>query len=143
MCARSCAQAVQRVLNTEGTGVQTIQPLAESLINPATYPEKILVQTGNRLVTVAVADIYWIDAEGDYAKLITNKARHLSNYGIGALETRLNPKQFIRVHRSAMINLHFVQEIQKHIGSYDVIMQNGDVVRVSRSYMDRIRELTF
>ncbi len=137
------AQAVQRVLNPEGANIQKIQPLAESLINPATYPEKILVQTGNRLVTVAVSEIYWIDAEGDYAKLITAKASHLSNYGIGALETRLNPKQFIRVHRSAMINLHFVREIQKHISSYDVIMQNGDVVRVSRSYMDRIRELTF
>jgi two-component system LytT family response regulator len=137
------AQAVQRVLTTEGTNIQKIKPLAESLINSAAYPEKILVQIGNRLVTVAVADIYWIDAEGDYAKLITAKASHLSNYGIGALETRLNPRQFIRVHRSAMINLHFVREIQKHIGSYDVIMQNGDVVRVSRSYMDRIRELTF
>lgn len=137
------AQAVQRVLTTESTNIQKMQPLAERLINPATYPEKILIQTGNRLVTVAVSDIYWIDAEGDYAKLITAKASHLSNYGIGALETRLNPKQFIRVHRSAMINLDFIREIQKHISSYDVIMQNGDVVRVSRSYMDRIRELTF
>ena len=144
------AQAVQRVLTTEGTTIQKMQPLAESLINPATppgqgrlYPEKILIQTGNRLITVSVSDIYWIDAEGDYAKLITAKTSHLSNYGIGALEVRLNPKQFIRVHRSAMISLNFIREIQKHISSYDVIMQNGDVVRVSRSYMDRIRELTF
>jgi two-component system, LytTR family, response regulator len=144
------AQAIQRVLASESAAIQKMQPLAESIINPATppgrgelYPEKILVQTGNRLVTVAVSDIQWIDAEGDYAKLITAKASHLSNYGIGALETRLNPKQFIRVHRSAMINIHFVREIQKHITSYDVIMQNSDVVRVSRSYMDRIRELTF
>jgi two-component system, LytTR family, response regulator len=137
-------QAIRRVLNPDNANIQKIQPLAESVINAAaTYPEKILVQTGNRLVTVAVSDIIWIDAEGDYAKLVTAKTSHLSNYGIGALETRLNPKQFIRVHRSAMINIHFVREIQKQTSSYDVIMQNNDVVRVSRSYMDRIRELTF
>ena len=140
------ASAVQRVLNADSTNIQKIQPLAESLLGAsagAAYPEKILVQTGNRLVTVAVADMLWIDAEGDYSKLITNKGSYLSNYGISALESKLNPQQFIRVHRSAMINIHFVKEIQKYAASYDVIMQNGDVVRVSRSYMDRIKELTF
>lgn len=140
------ASAVQRVLNADSTNIQKIQPLAESLLGAsagAAYPEKILVQTGNRLVTVAVADMLWIDAEGDYSKLITSKGSYLSNYGISALESKLNPQQFIRVHRSAMINIHFVKEIQKYAASYDVIMQNGDVVRVSRSYMDRIKELTF
>ena len=144
------AQAVQRVLHTDNTNIQKIQPLAESLLgggsgasSGASYPEKILVQTGNRLITVATSDIFWIDAEGDYSKLITAKSSYLSNYGISALEAKLNPQQFIRVHRSAMINIHFVKEIQKYPASYDVIMQNSDVVRVSRSYMDRIKELTF
>lgn len=140
------ASAVQRVLQADNINIQKIQPLAESLIGGSTgasFPEKILVQTGNRLVTVAVSEILWVDAEGDYSKLITNKGSFLSNYGISALEQKLNPQQFIRVHRSAMINIHFVKEIQKYAASYDVIMQNGDVVRVSRSYMDRIKELTF
>ena len=77
------------------------------------------------------------------SKLITTKNNHLSNYGISALETKLNPQQFIRVHRGSIINIAFVKEIQKYPNSYDVIMQNADVVRVSRSYMDKIKELTF
>ena len=138
------SQAVQRVTDSRTGNLQKIQPFAESLLNtPASYPEKILVQTGNRLVTVAVADILRIEAEGDYATLVTAAGRHLSNYGIGALEAKLNPAHFLRVHRSDIINLHFVREIQKYPSSYDVILQNGDVVRVSRSYMDKIRELTF
>lgn len=137
------AQAVQRV-NNVNSNLQKIQPLAESLLTAATaYPEKILVQTGNRLVTVAVADIQRIEAEGDYSMLVTATGKHLSNYGISSLETKLDPRQFIRVHRSDIISLHYVREIQKYPSSYDVIMQNGDVVRVSRSYMDKIRELTF
>lgn len=143
------AQAVQRVIDPRTTNLQKIQPLAESLMTTATtgtpnrYPEKILVQTGNRLITVAVSDILRIEAEGDYATLVTAKTHHLSNYGITALEAKLDPRQFIRVHRSDIINLHYVREIQKYPSSYDVILQNGDVVRVSRSYMDKIRELTF
>ncbi len=142
------AQAVQRVTDPRTNNLQKIQPLAESLMATATttadrYPEKILVQTGNRLVTVAVSDILRIEAEGDYATLVTAKTHHLSNYGISALEAKLDPRQFIRVHRSDIINLHYVREIQKYPSSYDVILQNDDVVRVSRSYMDKIRELTF
>ena len=142
------AQAVQRVTDPRTTNLQKIQPLAESLMTTATasaalYPEKILVQTGNRLITVAVSDILRIKAEGDYATLVTAKTPHLSNYGISALEAKLDPRQFIRVHRSDIINLHYVREIQKYPSSYDVILHNGDVVRVSRSYMDKIWELTF
>lgn len=143
------AQAVQRVTDARTNNLQKIQPLAESLLMTATaasadrYPEKILVQTGNRLVTVTVANILRIEAEGDYATLVTGAGRHLSNYGISALEAKLNPQHFLRVHRSDIVNLHYVSEIQKYPSSYDVILQNGDVVRVSRSYMDKIRELTF
>ena len=138
------AQAIQRVTDAHAGNLQKLQPLAESLLTAsATYPEKILVQTGNRLVTVAVADILRIEAEGDYATLVTAAGRHLSNYGIGVLEAKLNPQHFLRVHRSDIVNLHYIREIQKYPSSYDVILQNNDVVRVSRSYMDKIRELTF
>ena len=144
------AQAVQRITDPRTNNLQKIQPLAESLMptvttggTPNRYPEKILVQTGNRLVTVAVSDILRIEAEGDYATLVTAKSHHLSNYGISALEAKLDPRRFIRVHRSDIINLNYIREIQKYPSSYDVILQNDDVVRVSRSYMDKIRELTF
>lgn len=135
------ARAIERI--SSAGNVQAIQPLAESLMPPSTYPKKILVQTGNRLVAVAVADIVRVEAEGDYSKLVTLKGSFLSNYGISGLEGKLNPEQFLRVHRSDIININFIREIQKYPSSYDVVMQNGDVVRVSRSYMDRIRELTF
>ncbi len=136
--------AVQKALNSLQNNLNSVQSLTESLLAPeSTYPEKILVQIGAKLVTVDLAEVIWIDAEGDYSKLITSKQRYLSNYGLGALEKKLDPRRFIRVHRSAIINLAFVQEIQKQISSYDVILQNGDVVRVSRGYMENIKRLTY
>lgn len=136
--------AVQKALNSLQNNLNSVQSLTESLLTPeSSYPEKILVQIGAKLVTVDLSEVIWIDAEGDYSKLITSKQRYLSNYGLGALEKKLDPRRFIRVHRSAIINLAFVQEIQKQISSYDVILQNGDVVRVSRGYMENIKRLTY
>lgn len=135
--------AILKLRNDDIQKVSTIQPLAESLINPLQYPEKVLIQKGQKLITVAVNEIIWIEAEGDYSKIITNKGNFLSNYGISSLENKLNPQNFIRVHRSSIINLSFVREIQKQISSYDIVMQNADVVRVSRGYMENIKRLMY
>lgn len=135
--------AIQKLRLNQSQNLTPVQPLAESLINPLQYPEKILIQQNQKLVTVNVRDIIWISAEGDYSKIITNRGNYLSNYGISQLELKLNPQHFIRVHRSSIIHLEFVKEIQKQLSSYDVIMQNGDWVRVSRGYMDNIKKLTY
>ncbi|MCU0325324.1 MAG: LytTR family DNA-binding domain-containing protein [Spirosomaceae bacterium] len=135
--------AIQKLRTNQSQNLTPIQPLAESIINPLQYPEKILIQQNQKLITINVKEIIWIEAEGDYSKVITNRGSFLSNYGISILENKLNAQNFIRVHRSSIINLEFVKEIQKQISSYDVIMQNGDVVRVSRGYMDNIKKLTY
>lgn len=137
--------AVKKALNSLQNNLNSVQALTESLLTPNenSYPEKILVQIGAKLITVDLSEVIWIDAEGDYSKLITAKQGYLSNYGLGALEKKLDPRRFIRVHRSAIINLAFVQEIQKQVSSYDVRLKNGDVVRVSRGYMENIRRLTY
>ena len=134
--------AIQRI-RSEGQP-NPIQPLAESLMmNSSNYPERILVQIGQKLINIAVADIVWIEADGDYARLITLNGKYLSSYGISTLESKLNPNSFIRVHRSSLINLKYIKEVQKYVSSYDVIMQNNDVVRVSRGYMDNLKKLMY
>ena len=134
--------AIQRI-RSEGQP-NPIQPLAESLMmNSSNYPERILVQIGQKLINIAVADIVWIEADGDYARLITLNGKYLSSYGISTLESKLNPNSFIRVHRSSLINLKYIKEVQKYVSSYDVVMQNNDVVRVSRGYMDNLKKLMY
>ncbi|MEM6514821.1 MAG: LytTR family DNA-binding domain-containing protein [Bacteroidota bacterium] len=120
------------------------RPLTESLLmDTPQYPERILVQSQNKLVTVALDDVIWIEAYGDYSKLVTKKKIFVSNYGISTLEEKLNPTAFIRVHRSSIINLSKVKELNKYTKSYDVSMINGDVVRVSRGYMENIKKLMY
>ena len=119
-----------------------VEALAESLLmGSKSYPERVLVQHNKKLITVAVEDIQWIEAYGDYSKLHVGKEAYLSNYGISSLEEKLDSKQFVRVHRSSLINLNAVKELHKYGKSYDVTMQNGEVVRVSRGYMENIKKL--
>ncbi|WP_106793460.1 LytTR family DNA-binding domain-containing protein [Aquimarina sp. Aq78] len=125
-------------------GENKVRPLAESLLmDQPKYPERILVQSQGKLITIAVKDIIRVEAYGDYSKLITDTGVYLSNFGISVLEEKFNNTILIRVHRSSIINLNKVKELNKYTKSYDVIMQNEDVVRVSRGYMDNIKRLMF
>lgn len=141
------AKAIEKVLSSGDENLQKLKALAENLLieNAAQskYLSKILVQTKNKLTALNVSDIIWVDAEKDYSRLVTAQQSYLSNYGIGQVAEKLDPEIFIRVHRSSIINIHCVAEIFKYPSSYDVRMNNGDVVRVSRSYLDNIRKLTF
>lgn len=120
------------------------RPLAESLLmDQPKSPERILVQSQNKLVTIALENVLRIEAYGDYSKLVTEEKTYVSNYGISTLEEKLSASVFIRVHRSSIINLNAVKELHKYSKSYDITMKNGDVVRVSRGYMDNIKKLMF
>ncbi len=118
----------------------SVTPLAESLLAAgAKYPARILVNKGRRMVTLKVEDIIWVEAAGDYSRLHAEGTTYLSNYGISAIEEKLDPQSFIRVHRSSIINLQRVRELHRYGKSYDVVMENGTVVRVSRSYLDKLK----
>ena len=120
------------------------RPLAESLLMESSkYPKRILVQSQNKLVTIALEDVVRIEAYGDYSKIIVKDKTYLSNYGISTLEEKLHSDIFIRVHRSSIINLNKVKELNKYSKSYDVTMLNDDVVRVSRGYMENIKKLMY
>lgn len=125
-------------------GLERLQPLAESvLLGQSSYPDRILVNHNKKLITISAQDIIWIEAYGDYSKLHLKTYSYVSNYGISTLEEKLNPKNFIRVHRSSIINLQQVKEIDRYGKSYDVTMNNDEIVRVSRGYMDNLKDLIF
>ncbi|MEM7382466.1 MAG: LytTR family transcriptional regulator DNA-binding domain-containing protein [Bacteroidota bacterium] len=132
------ALALQRL----ESGNEQVASLTNSLImERPSYPERVLVQYNKKLITVAVEDILWVEAYGDYSKLHVGQEVYLSNYGISTLEEKLDPNLFVRVHRSSLINLNGVKELDKYGKSYDVTMLNGEVVRVSRGYLEKIKKL--
>jgi two-component system LytT family response regulator len=88
-----------------------------------------------------VEEIMFLEASGDYTILTTKNDQFVSSSGIGKLEEILNPELFIRVHRSTIININFLKEIEKHFnGGMIVKMQSGKSFPVSRTYAKLIRK---
>jgi two-component system, LytTR family, response regulator len=88
-----------------------------------------------------VEDIIYLEASGDYTVISTKNDQFVSSSGIGKLEELMNPDKFIRVHRSTIINLTFLKEIERHFnGGMIVKMQNGKTFPVSRTYAKMIRK---
>lgn len=128
-------------------------PTDPDFISPADNTLSILLATDKfqRLLTgelmslkttklVPAVDTIRIEANGDYAVLVTAEKQYLSNYGISALEKKLGPQLSTRVHRSAMINVNYIKEVYKYLSVYEVVMTNSEVVKVSRSYLENIRK---
>jgi two-component system, LytTR family, response regulator len=136
-------QAVNKVLLNAAKNMDGIKKLSENLqTGSATYPEKVLVDNGNRMLSLHVNDIIWMEAEGDYTKLHSSNKNYLSSYGIGTLEQKLNPVVFVRIHRSAIININMVKEVFKDTNGYYVVLQNGTSHKVGRNYVEVIKKIS-
>ena len=132
--------AVERL--TKSDPQQALAPLTNTLLmDTAHYPERVLVSSNKKLITIEVAQIEWIEAYGDYSKLHTATGSFVSNYGISALADKLDPKLFLRVHRSSLVNLQAIQEVAKYGKTYDITVKSGDSVRVSRGYAEAVKKL--
>jgi two-component system, LytTR family, response regulator len=134
--------AIQKCLSRGDEMINNIRVLTESLQQKG-YPERIFVEQGNKLISIAIADILWIEAIGDYTKLHTHSFHYISNKGISEMEQKLDPSKFQRIHRSAMINLSAIREVYKEASGPQVVLQNGKVLKVSRSYAEALRKIIF
>ena len=140
-------QAVQRLLSRIATPDAGLQRLLQQLTLPSepaapVYPTRLFVPRGLRLVAVPVASIRWAEAAGDYCTLHTTTGPHLSNLGITALQERLDPQRFLRIHRSALVALDAILALERDGSSgYYATLEGGHTVRVSRTYAEALRPL--
>lgn len=140
---RRFSQAIDKVLHQSALNLESIKKLSDSLQSGhAAFPEKVLVESGTRMMAVSVNDIYWIEADGDYSRIHTTQKFYLGNYGMNILEQKLNPHLFVRIHRSAIVNMNRVKEVRREAAGYFVVLQNGITHKVGRSYTETIKRFS-
>ena len=106
------------------------------------YTTRMIFKSRGRVLFLSMGDICWIEAEENYVRIHTANESHLLRETIGRLEGRLDPRSFLRVHRSAIVNLQYVKEVRNEAdGDANVVLLNGDKIPVSRSYRARIQKL--
>lgn len=105
-------------------------------------PDRLLVPAGRRIVPVAVSAIGWIQAEGDYARIHAGNKSYLVYRTLNELEDRLDPAEFLRVHRSAIVRLDQILEVVP-IGSgrYRLALKGGGAPTVSRGRAQALKRL--
>lgn len=136
------AQAVNKVLlSAPSRNLKQVKALSENLQGEEQpHLSRLLVEQGNRMVAISAKDIIWIAAAGDYAELHTKEKAYLSTLGIGELESRLAPADFLRIHRSAIIGLGHIGEVRKDPSGYYVFLKNGKRHKVSRTYQAALKK---
>jgi two-component system LytT family response regulator len=95
-------KAIERI-NSENND-KTADLIEAEMVKKELFPDRILLAKGSQFYNIRVDNIIKIEALGDYAKVFTKQAFYLYKHGIGEMEKRLNPQQFLRIHRSTIIN---------------------------------------
>lgn len=110
--------------------------------NGSPYPTRIAFKSRGRILFLRVAEIRWIGAEENYVRIATGTETHLLRETMSAMEEKLDPRMFLRVHRSAIVNLQFVKEVRAETqGEFAVLLTNGQKVAMSRGYYSRVRSM--
>ena len=103
------------------------------------YAMRFTVRDGERYVLVRVADVDWAEASANYVRLHVGPRTFQMRTTMSVLERQLDPTQFTRIHRSAIVNLDRIREIRPEWhGEYEVALVTGATLRLSRGYRDRL-----
>jgi two-component system, LytTR family, response regulator len=136
--------AVDRALKRKKMEVGNLEDLLGSMRpvrERTSYESHIFVQKSEKLFSLPVEEILHLEASGDYTIITTKGDQFVSSSGIGKLEEIMNPDKFIRVHRSTIVNINYLKEIERHFnGGMVVKMQSGKSFPVSRTYAKQIRK---
>jgi len=107
-----------------------------------TFAKRLLVKNGSKISFLSVDDIDYIEASDYYAALHVGPKVHLLRETMNDLEKRLDPNMFLRIHRSAIVNVDKIREL-RHLGSgaYAVQLERGICLKTSRSRCEQIQAL--
>src|SRR6266481_6747140 len=114
--------------------ISSVLKTLQMVAGQSPYPQRLLAKNGNTDSVVCVSDIEWIEAADYYVCLHVGGKRHLLRESIKALEAKLDPHKFVRLHRSAIVNIDHVREIHRD-GRTDgwVLLSTGERVRLNRT----------
>jgi two-component system LytT family response regulator len=132
-------------LNTmePGDTSRLIVSLLETIASPTRHVRRLAVQSGGKTLLISVEDVDWIEAAENYVQLHAGRASHMLHVTMNSLEKSLNPEMFLRIHRSIIVNLTRIKELQPagH-GEYAIVLHNNVRLESGRTYHDRIKALT-
>lgn len=146
---RRAVERARAQIQQSRAGDATTNPLDERLISllahlksEPKYLERLMVKASGRVFFLRADEIDWIEAEGNYVRLHAGREAHLLRETMNRLASRLDPEKFIRIHRSTLVHIERIRELQPTFGGeYTVVLRDGTQLTLSRSHRDKLLEL--
>jgi two-component system, LytTR family, response regulator len=142
-------EALERARNRiRGNNLEAIserlQQMMVSLKAGRTYLERLSIKSGKsgRIIFLDVGEIDWIEAADNYVQVHAGRESHLLHATMNSLESKLDPDKFLRVHRSAIVNLGRIKELHPLFhGEYQIILRDGAQLTSGRGYRENLQKL--
>jgi len=135
-------RARQRLHAPSGTGAPEPAVLSVAARPPQEYAQRVVVKDGAKVTIIPVDKLDYVEAQDDYVALHSQKHNYLKQQTISSLESMLDPKQFVRIHRSCIVNLERIAKIEPYTkDSRLAILNDGTQLPVSRSGYTRLTAL--
>lgn len=146
---QALARAKSRRLERSGLGrsgndaSRQILSLLETIASPHRSLKRLAVRSAGKTFFVDVDDIDWIEAAENYVQLHVGRAVHLLHVTMNALEESLHSETFVRIHRSIIVNVRRIKELQPALhGEYAITLRDGTRLQSGRAWNDRVKALT-
>ncbi len=117
-------------------------PLESAENKGVEFVERLLIREDGELRVARLEDVDWIEGDGNYILLHAGEQTYRLRCALGGLAPRLDPRRFVRVHRSAVVNLDRIAALKPRLsGTYDLVLVGGTRLSLARSHRRRILEL--
>jgi two-component system, LytTR family, response regulator len=117
--------------------------LLESLAMPRRYLKRLAVRSAGKTVFVDLEDVDWIEAAENYVQLHAGRVNHLLHVAMNALERSLDPEKFLRIHRSIIVNVSEIKELQPGLhGEYVITLHGGARLESGRTYSEKLKTMS-
>lgn len=140
---KALERAKAQLKHQESHGLdERLQALLKDLKTESRYLKRLAVKTTGRTIFLLTDEIDWIESAGNYLKLHAGRDSHLIRERMSQLEMRLDPEKFVRIHRSTLVNIDRIKEMQPLFnGDQLITLRDGKQLTMSRSYRDKLLAL--
>ena len=133
-------------IESKPQNTQSLQALLEKVLTELRANRRrsgrVVVKTGGKVIFLRAEEIEWVEAAGNYVRLHVGGESHLFRESMKNMETRLDGDVFVRIHRSAIVNVDRIRELQPWFhGEYVVILHDGTRLMASRVFAERLDRL--
>jgi two-component system LytT family response regulator len=106
------------------------------------YLSRVVVRTRGRVLLLKIDEVDWIETAANYVELHAGKQSYLLRETLNSLDEKLDPRRFVRVHRSSIVNLDRIQELQSWShGDFIILLKDGTKLRMSRRYKQNVTDI--